>query len=57
MKMLHDCRATHVLWIIGDAEHDVAFIFRFDPRKGQCKVKLGQIRSNFPNQDFLPNTC
>ena len=35
----------------------VAFIFRFDPRKGQYKVKLGQKRSNFQNQNFHLKTC
>ena len=34
----------------------VAFIFGFDPRKGQYKVKLGQKRSNFQNQNFLLKT-
>ena len=28
----------------------------FDPRKGQNEDKLGQIMSNFPNQNFLPKT-
>ena len=31
----------------------VTFIFKFDPRKGQLQVKLGQIRSNFKIQNFL----
>ena len=35
----------------------VAFIFRFDPRKGQYKVKLGQKMSNFQNQNFHLKTC
>ena len=35
----------------------VACIFRFDPRKGQYNVKIGQIRSNFQSQNFLPITC
>ena len=35
----------------------VTFIFKFDPRKGQLHVKLGQIRSNFKIQDFLIEIC
>ena len=35
----------------------VAFISRFDLRKGQNKVKPGQKRSNFQNQIFLTKTC
>ena len=31
----------------------VTFIFKFGLRKGQCQVKLGQIRSNFQIQNFL----
>ena len=31
----------------------VTFIFKFDPRKSQLQVKLGQIRSNFKIQIFL----
>ena len=31
----------------------VTLIFKFDPRKGQLQVKLGQIRSNFKIQNFL----
>ena len=34
----------------------VTFIFKFDPRKGQLQVKLGQIRSNFKIQSFLTKT-
>ena len=34
----------------------VAFIFSFGPGKDQYKVKVGQIRSNFKNQNFLPKT-
>ena len=35
----------------------VTFIFKFDPRKGQLQVKLGQIRSNFKIQNFLTKIC
>ena len=31
----------------------VTLIFKFDPRKGQLQVKLGQIRSNFKIRNFL----
>ena len=41
MKMLHECDATHVLWVIWDAELMVALVFKFGWRKGQCQVKLG----------------
>ena len=43
--MLHECRATHVLWVIWDAEVDgnVTLIAKFDPRKVQFQVTLGQI--------------
>ena len=57
MKMLHDCHATHVLWVIWDAEYDGGIHFRFDARKDQYKVKLGPIRSNFQNQNLLSETC
>ena len=51
--MLLTCRTTHVLWVILDAEFNVTFICKFDPRKGQLWVKLGQIRSNFEIKIFL----
>ena len=35
----------------------VTLIFKFDPRKGQLQVKLGQIRSNFKIQNFLTKIC
>ena len=35
----------------------VAFVSKFDPRKGQFQVKLGQIGSNFKIQNFLTKTC
>ena len=31
----------------------VTFIFKFDPRKGQLQVKLGQIRSNLKIYNLL----
>ena len=34
----------------------VAFFFKFDLRKGQMQVKLGQIRSNFKIQKILIKT-
>ena len=33
------------------------FFFKFDPRKGQIEVKLGQIRPNFKIEYFVPKTC
>ena len=35
----------------------VTFIFKFEPRKGQLQVKLGQIRSNFKIQHFTTKIC
>ena len=49
MKILHECHVTHVLWVIWDAEFDSGFIFKCELRKGQCQIKLGQIRSFFSN--------
>ena len=53
MKMLHVRRATRVLRVIWNAEYDGGIHFRFRPRKGQSKVKLGQKRLNLQNQYFL----
>ena len=50
------CPATHVLWPFGTQNSIVTFIFKFDPRKGQLKVKLGQIskfRISFQNMPIL----
>ena len=44
--MLFQCRATHVLWVIWDAEFDGSIDFKFDHRKDKVQVKLGKIRSN-----------
>ena len=55
--MLFKCRATHVSWVIWDAEFDGDTHFKFDPMKGQLWVKLGQIESNFKIQHFLTKTC
>ena len=56
--MLHKCRATHVLYgSFGTQKTMVTFISEIDRRKGQFKVKLGQIRSNFKTQNFLTKTC
>ena len=35
----------------------MTLIFKFDPRKGQLEVKLGQIRSNSKIQNFLTKIC
>ena len=35
----------------------VTLIFKFDQRKGQLQVKLGQIRSNFKLQNFITKIC
>ena len=35
----------------------VAFVFKFDPMKGQLQVKLCQIRSNFKIQNVFPQIC
>ena len=57
MKMLHVCRAAHVLWVIWNAEYDGGIHLRLDLRKGQYKVKLGQKSSNFHNQNCHLKTC
>ena len=51
--MLHICRATHVLSVIWNAEYDGGIHFRFDPSIGQYKVKLGQKRPDFQDQNLL----
>ena len=52
--MLHVCRMTQVAWAISDAELDgCSHFFKFDLRKGQCEVKLGQIRPKFQTQNFV----
>ena len=33
------------------------FIFKFNLRIGQCQVKLGEIKANFKNQNFLTEVC
>ena len=55
MKMVFEYRATHVLWVISEAEFDgdIRFFFKFCLRKGQCQVKLGQI---FKFETFYRNT-
>ena len=54
--MLHECHVTHVLWVIWDTEFDDNIHSKFDPRKGQYQVKLGQIRWNIQIQNFLTET-
>ena len=44
IKMLHECCATHVVWVIWEAEFDGDIISKLYSRKRQCQVKLGQIR-------------
>ena len=51
------CRATHVLFVIYDAEFDGDTHFEIYPRIGQLQVKLGQICSNFKIQNFLTKLC
>ena len=43
MEMLHKYRATHVLWVVWDVEFDGDI----DLRKGQCRIKVSEIGSNF----------
>ena len=40
--MMHECRATHVLWVVWDAEFDGVIHFMFGLRKSQCRAKLSQ---------------
>ena len=56
MKILHDCRSTHVLEVIWTKNSMAAFIFKLDLRKDQSQVKVGQIKSNFHIQNFLTET-
>ena len=35
----------------------LTFVCKFDPRKGQCQVRLGQIKSNFQVLNFTKKTC
>ena len=55
-KMLHVCCATHFYVSFGTQNTMVAFIFRFDSRNDQYKVKLSQKTSNFQDQKFLLKT-
>ena len=57
IKMQHECCVTHVLWVIWAQNSLVASISKFDPRKRQCNVKLGQTRPNFETQNLLTKTC
>ena len=43
MKMLHECRATHVLWVDWDAEIDGGIYFQVWPEE---RSMSGQTRSN-----------
>ena len=51
MKMLHENRATHA--VILDAEFDGDIHLKITLTKGQCQVKVGQIRSHFQILNFL----
>ena len=55
--MLLKCCATHVLPVIWDAEFDGDTHFKFDARKGQLQLKLGQIRSDFKIQNVRTKIC
>ena len=46
----------HMFGTFGTPNLMVAIIFMFRPRKGQCQVKLGKIRSNFQIQNLLTKT-
>ena len=43
MKLLHEYRAAHALWVMWDVEFDEAIHFLLDTRKGQGRVKEDQI--------------
>ena len=49
MKIWHECRVTHVLWVIWHVEFDVDTHYYIRP-------KVRSKRSNFENQDFLLKT-
>ena len=55
--MLRECRTTHILWVIWDAECDGDIISKFVSKKGQCQVRLCKIRSNFQTKYLLTKTC
>ena len=57
MKMLHECRATHILWVNWVVEFDGDINLMFCLRECQCQVKLCQIRSNFKTKNFLTKSC
>ena len=50
--MLFRCHATHFYVSFGTQNLMVTIIFKFDPRKGELPVKLGQIRLNFKIQNL-----
>ena len=54
MRLLHECRATHVLLILCDAKFDCSIHLLFGPRKGQSQVKFrGKIKiENFFLQNY-----
>ena len=55
--MLFNCRVAHVLWSFGTQNSMVTFNFKFDPRKGQLQVTIGQIWSNFKIRNFITKAC
>ena len=59
-EMLHRSRVTHVLCAIWDVEFDGDIHFKFDLRKRQCQVKLGQIfqfKISFQKYTYLILFC
>ena len=57
MKMMHDCRATHILRVIWDEEYDGDIHFYVWLKERSIWGQTSQIMSNFPNQNFLLETC
>ena len=57
-EMPHECRVTHVLWVIWDEEFDGGIHFlKFGLRNCQCQVIPVQIRSDLKIQNFLTRPC
>ena len=55
--MLHECRATHVYGSFATQKTMLTLISKFDLRKCQFQVKLGQIWSDFKIQNSLTAAC
>ena len=55
--MLHECRATHVFWVIWDAEFDGDIHFWIWPKKRSMSGQTRTKRSHFQIQNLLTKPC